>query len=91
MQISPRMHAEHERQNFHFQEITDTLKMNIFFKLPETFLVHKRTKVKNRIQNYNLFSIFFLKWRKRFLTSKIVLKIFKFSLGFQLLNKIINF
>ena len=60
------------RQNFHFQKIT--LKINIFFKLPETFLLHKRTIFKNRIQNYNLFSIYFIfqKWQKRFLTLKIV-------------------
>ena len=59
------------RQNFHFQKITETLKMNIFFgKLLETFLLRKRTMVKNKIQlRICLVSFFiFQKWRKRFLT-----------------------
>ena len=59
------------RQNFHFQKITETLKMNIFFgKLLETFLIRKRTMVKNNIQlRICLVSfLIFQKWRKRFLT-----------------------
>ena len=50
--------AVRARQNFHFQKVTETLKMNIFLKLPEIFLLYKRTIVKNRIQNQNLFGIF---------------------------------
>ena len=45
-------HRVHVRQNFHFQKIAGTLKMNIFFwKFAEFFLIHKRTIVKNKIWN----------------------------------------
>ena len=43
--------GEFWRQNFHFQKITGTLKMNIFFKLAWTFLLHHRPIAKTRIQN----------------------------------------
>ena len=37
--ILPRAHAQ---QNFHFQKITGTLKINIFLKLAWTFFLHQR-------------------------------------------------
>ena len=37
------------KKSANFQKITETLKINILFKLPETFLLYKNTIVKNRI------------------------------------------
>ena len=43
------MRASHERQSFHFQKITGALKLTFFGKFAETFLIHQRKILKNRI------------------------------------------
>ena len=52
---------KNRRISFSFSKIIDTLKIYFFFnfRLSEPFLLQKRTIVKNRIQNLNLFSILF--------------------------------
>ena len=42
----------YERQSFHFQKITGTLKINIFmWNFAKTFLIHQRTIAKNKIRS----------------------------------------
>ena len=78
---------KNRRISFSFSKITDTLKIYFFFKLSEPFLLQKRTIVKSRIQNLNLFSIlfYFSKMAKTVFDLKIV------YLHFLLLNKKGNF
>ena len=46
----PRARTAHARQNFHFQKITETLKINIFFNFQKPSFYIKKTIVKNRIK-----------------------------------------
>ena len=48
----PSARASHTQQSFHFQKIAGALNMNIFWgKFAESFLIHQRTIVKNKIWN----------------------------------------
>ena len=47
-------------QSFHFQKITETLKINIYFwKLVDTSLLHQRTISKKKLKKKTLFNIHF--------------------------------
>ena len=65
------------RQNFYFQKITGTLKMNIFLKVGLNLPITSKTNCQNQnsklevVQHFFFFSI----CRKQFLTKKIVKKI----------------
>ena len=62
------------RQNFHFQKITETLKMIIFWKLPENFqktsfyIKEQLSKIEFKIRIGLVFHFIFQKWQTRFLT-----------------------
>ena len=67
-------------QSFHFQKITETLKIEFFLvcrnQKPTFYIKEQLSKIKFEIRIFLEFFFSFQKWRKRFLTKKIVLKKF---------------
>ena len=77
--ILQRARGVHARQNFYFKKITGTLKMNIFFlswQEPSSYIKDQLPKIDFKIRGCLVFFLIFQKWQKRFLTKKIVKKIF---------------
>ena len=48
----------HARQSFHIQKFTGALKINIFLRFANTFILLQRTIAKKKIRNQVLFNIF---------------------------------
>ena len=69
----------HARQSFHFQKITGSFKINIFF-VAETFLYFQEKSPRIKLKVVKYLCCIFQKWAKRFLIfKKVKKKIFCFT------------